>query len=137
MLWRYRTQEGCYIAIIRHSRSLLGQGMRFPITTCGLKRRKPWILMIGLSRRTLAIKAERALLDIQGLRKELKGTIQNRDTSTGIEGTAGEAACRGRPKFLCKCPERRISLSILQAPQGSPALTICKAQRTRSHQIKS
>ena len=62
--------------------------------------------MIGLFRRTLAIKAEHALLDIQGLRKELKGTIQNRDTSTGIEGTAGEAACREHPKFLCKCPER-------------------------------
>ena len=57
------------------------QGRGFPRTTCGLHRRKPWILTIGLFRQTLTIKAEHVLLDIQGLRKELKGTTQNRDLS--------------------------------------------------------
>ena len=51
------------------------------MTTCGLRRRKPWILTIGLFRQTLTIKAEHVLLDIQGLSKELKRTNQNRDLS--------------------------------------------------------
>lgn len=51
------------------------------MATCGLHRRKPWILTIGLFRQILTIKAECVLLDIQGLRKELKGTTQNRDLS--------------------------------------------------------
>lgn len=108
MLWREQTQEVlCWNH--RALSELAGAGKGFPMTTCRLHRRKPWILTIGLFRQTLTIKAEHVLLDIQGPRKELKEPP--RTEICPIEGIAGEEDCRECPKSLGQYTEGRILLS--------------------------